>query len=73
LEQISVTETAKRKNCSGQAVRDAIKKQQLDAVQIGRTWVVMTTPKYFEWTPNSKRQVAGTQNVAKRPESQKTK
>jgi hypothetical protein len=68
MEQISVTETAKRKNCSGQAVRDAIKKEQLDAVQIGRTWVVMTTRKFFEWSPNNKRQVAGKQNVAKRLE-----
>ena len=71
MEQISVTDAAKRKNCSGQAVRDAINKRQLDAVQIGRTWVIMTTPRYFEWSPNTKRQLAGKQNVAMRPETQK--
>jgi hypothetical protein len=59
MEQISVTDAAQRKGCSGQAVRDAIKKGLLDAIVIGRTYVVMTTRKFETWQPVSIKQQAG--------------
>ena len=59
MEQISVTGAAQRKGCSGQAVRDAIKKGLLDAIVIGRTYVVMTTRKFENWTPSPNMQKGG--------------
>ena len=59
MEQISVTDAAERKGCSGQAVRDAIKKGLLDAVVIGRTFVVMTTRKFETWNPSPNMQKGG--------------
>ena len=59
MEWISVTEAAKRKGCSGQAIRDAIKKGLIDAIVIGRTNVVITTMKFEEWKPNPNYQKGG--------------
>ncbi len=72
MEQISVTDAAQRKGCSGQAIRDALKKGLLDAVIIGRTYVVMTTRKFEEWQP-SKRQNSGRARAAKAKASPKKK
>ena len=59
MEQIGVTEAASRKGCSGQAIRDAIKKGLIDAIQIGRTYVVMTTQRFDEWKPKPSYQRGG--------------
>ena len=72
MEQISVTDAAKRKGCSGQAVRYAIKKGLLDAVVIGRTYVVMTTRKFETWEPNPNIQKSGRARAAKAKKSRRT-
>ena len=59
MEQIGVLEAARRKKCSAQAVRDAIKKGLLDAVMIGGTYIVMTTSKFEEWGPSPNMQKGG--------------
>ena len=67
MEQISVTEAADRKGCTGQAIRNAIKRGLIDAIMIGRTNVVFTTTKFEEWSPNPKYQKGG------RPRAKKAK
>ena len=59
MEQISVADAAQRKGCSGQAVRDAIKKGLLDSVMIGGTYIIMTTRKFEDWSPNPNYQKGG--------------
>jgi hypothetical protein len=58
MNQVSVTEAAKLKKCSDQAIRDAIKKELLDADLFGRTYVVKANRKFKAWTPNPKAQKA---------------
>ena len=59
MERHTVTETAKQKCCSPQAVRDAIKKERLDAEVFGRTYVVTANKKYDQWNPNPNMQKGG--------------
>ena len=59
MEQISVKEAAKRKGCSVQAIRDGIKAGYIEAVQIGRAYIVLATDKFNAWNPNPKSQAAG--------------
>jgi len=59
VEQISVTDAAKRKACSRQAVVDAIKAKKLDAVRIGNMFVILVTDRFEQWTPNPKLQKSG--------------
>ena len=59
MELHTVTETAKEKGCSTQAVRNAIKKDHLDAEVFGRTYVVMANKKYDRWNPNPNMQKGG--------------
>ena len=59
MEMISVTDAAGRKSCSGQAIRDAIKKGLLDAVVFGRTNAIKCNKKWMEWSPNPNMQIGG--------------
>jgi hypothetical protein len=59
MDQITVTETAKRKGCSGQAVRDAIDRGVLDAQVFGRTYVIKVNRKFRDWKPLAVKQKAG--------------
>ena len=59
MEQIGVSEAAKRKDCSGQAVRDAIKKGLIDATKIGNTFIIPVTNRFEEWEPNPNYQKGG--------------
>ena len=59
MNQISVTEAAKLKKCSGSAVRYAIQDGKVDAERFGRTWVIKCNRKFGDWMPNPKIQAAG--------------
>jgi hypothetical protein len=59
MEFISTADTAKRKKCSPQAVWGAIKRNALNAQQIGRSYVVAVDAKFDNWQPNPKIQAAG--------------
>ena len=48
---ITVTEANQKKECSGQAVRDAIRWGLLDSEQFGKTFAVKINKKYQEWEP----------------------
>ena len=59
MEQLTVTETATRKGCSVQAVRDAIKMGRLDAEMFGKTYILKCNAKWQRWEPMAVRQAAG--------------
>ena len=59
MEQLTVTEAARRKRCSGQAVRGAIGRGVLDAQLFGRTYVIKVNKKFGEWKPMAVKQKAG--------------
>ena len=59
MEQLSVTEAAKRKGCSRQAIHYAVEKNKIDSVKIGNMVVILTTDKFEGWQPNPKQQEAG--------------
>ena len=65
MEQITITQAAERKECSRQAIHDAIKRGGLDAVQIGNMWVVLVAEKFSKWEPNRKRQEIGRESQRK--------
>ncbi len=66
MEYLSVIEAAIRKKCTGQAVRNAIRAGYLDAMQIGRPYIVKANKSFNEWTPNPKSQNAGRTRLKKR-------
>ena len=59
MEQLTVVEAAQSKGCSGQAIRDAIKKGVIDADVFGKTYVVKVNAKYKQWAPSTDKQAAG--------------
>jgi len=59
MEQISVREAAERKECTVQAVRNAVKAGYVEAVQIGRAYIVLVNEKFEAWQPNRERQQIG--------------
>jgi predicted DNA-binding protein (UPF0251 family) len=65
MEQITSPEAAKRKGCSRQAIWWAIRRKELDAVQIGRAYIIKVNGKFLEWKPNLVRQEAGLINRQK--------
>ena len=58
MDLVSVTEAGKMKECTGQAVRDAVRKGLIDAHVFGRTFVIVCNKKWREWHPNPKMQSA---------------
>ena len=56
---MSITEVAEQKECTRQAVHDAIKSGKLDAEQVGRYYVVRMNSRFQKWMPDPKRQIAG--------------
>ena len=59
MNRISVLEASSLKNCSGQAIRDAVKRGVIDAEIIGSTHIIQANKKFEEWTPQAVRQKAG--------------
>ncbi|MDA0710550.1 MAG: hypothetical protein O3B73_10130 [bacterium] len=65
MEFVSTKEAGERKACSPQSIWNAIKRGELNAQQIGRSFVVAVDQKFESWEPNRQRQQIG-------KESQKT-
>ena len=56
---ISTTAAAEEKDCSRQAVTDAINRGAIDGVKAGRNYVIRANKKYRDWQPNPVRQQIG--------------
>lgn len=50
LNLLSTSDVAARKGCTRQAVLDAVKRGDLNASQVGRTWVVSDDDALAVWT-----------------------
>jgi DNA (cytosine-5)-methyltransferase 1 len=60
LELISVAEAAKHKDCSRQAIWGAIKRGDLDAQRVGRSYIVTTNRRFHQWLPSGNGSVSRT-------------
>ena len=66
MDLVSVTEASKMKECTGQTIRDAVRKGLLDAHVFGRTFAILCNKKWRKWCPNTKMQRAAKASWASR-------
>ena len=59
MEVISTNEAAERKGCSPQSIWNAIKRNELTAQQVGRSYIISIDKKFKDWQPNPERQQIG--------------
>lgn len=57
--RLTTGEAAQEKQCSRNAIRDAIGRRALDGEQVGKFYFVRVNRKFQEWEPNPRRQKAG--------------
>ena len=56
---IDTATAAKKKNCSRNAILDAVNRGAIDGQKTGRYYVVMENAKFANWNPNPDRQQIG--------------
>ena len=73
MNRLSVTEASTLKSCSGQAIRDAVKRGVIDAEVFGRTHIVKANRKFEDWQPQAVRQKAGKARAKKAKKAKRSK
>ena len=70
---IPVGEAAESKGCSRNAIRDAIRRKDLDGRQIGRFFFVRANKRFEAWQPNPLRQKIGRESQKPKKATRKRK
>ena len=71
---IGTAEAAEKKDCSRNAILDAIRRGVIDSERLGpRSYAVKANRKFEEWEPNRKRQKIGRQSQKPKQRAKKAK